>query len=136
MSDLTQDELIVLLIAAEGESMMPIGRWEAPLRSLVAKGLMAPQSGAHDPTGMFNCYITPEGRKACNKGDDDNIRALIGANNAVVDARQKASARAEELAVLLAELATYSSSVTGDDKVEALREWARTILTRALELLK
>jgi hypothetical protein len=129
MTDLTNDELAVLLIAAEGESMMPIGRWEAPVASLLAKGYLH----AHD---KFNNVITEAGRKACGKAEDDNARALITANNAVVDARQKAAARAEELAVLLAELATYSNSVTGDGKVKALREWGRIVMARALELLK
>ena len=36
MTDLSQDELTVLMIAATGERMMPIGRWEAPAKSLVA----------------------------------------------------------------------------------------------------
>jgi hypothetical protein len=129
MPDCTPDELTVLLIAAEGESVMPIGRWEAPVASLIAKGYLH----AND---KFNNVITGAGRKACTTADDDNARALITANNAVVDARQKASARAEELAGLLVELATYSSSVTGDDKVKALREWVKVILARALELLR
>ncbi len=129
MADLTQDELTVLLIAEKGESMMPIGRWEAPALSLVAKGYLH----AND---KFNNVITDAGRQACKQADDANMRALIGANNAVVEARQKAAARAEELAVLLAELAAYSSSVTGDDKVKALRNWGRIVLARALELLK
>jgi hypothetical protein len=129
MSDLTQDELTVLLIAAEGESMMPIGRWEAPVQSLVAKGYLH----AND---KFNNFITDAGRKACKQGEDDDVRALITANNNVVEARQKASARAEELAGLLAELATYSCGVTGDDRPTALRKWSAQILARALELLK
>jgi hypothetical protein len=127
--DLTQDELIILLIADEGESMMPIGRWEAPVASLVAKGYLH----AND---KFNNVITDAGRKVCKQADDDSARALIGVNDAVVEGWQKAAARAEEPAVLLAELATYSSSVTGDDKVKALREWGRVVLSRALELLK
>ena len=129
MADLTQDELAVLLIAEKGELMMPIGRWEAPTMSLVAKGYLH----AND---RFNNVITDAGRQACRQADDDNVRALIGVNNAVVEARDKAALRAEELARLLAELATYSSSVTGDDKVKALRNWGRIVLERALELLK
>ena len=40
MSDLTDDEFALLEIASHGESMIPIGRWEGPLRSLAARGLM------------------------------------------------------------------------------------------------
>ena len=128
MPDLSQDELTVLLIAAEGESMMPIGRWEAPTQSLVAKGYLH----AND---KFNNVITEAGRKACKQAEDDSMRALVGVGNEIVQAHRKTAARAEELAVLLAELATYSSSVTGDDKVKALRKWGKTVLERALELL-
>ena len=135
MPDLSQDELTVLLIAAKGERMMPIGRWEAPAQSLLTKGYLQRNVSPQDPSGMHNLTITVAGRKACKQAEDDSMRALIGAHNAVVEARQKTAARAEELAVLLAELATYSSSVTGDDKVKALRKWGKTVLERALELL-
>jgi hypothetical protein len=129
MPELTNDELTVLLIASKGESMMPIGRWEAPVASLVAKGLLHAQD-------KFNNVITEAGRKALRNTEEDDVRHLVEVNNAVVEARQKASARADELATLLAELATYSSSVTGDDKVTALRNWAKIILGKALEMVK
>jgi hypothetical protein len=129
MADLTQDELTVLLIAAEGESIMPIGRWQGPVEALVAKGYLH----AND---RFNNVITDAGRKVCGKAEDDNVRALVDVNNALVVGRQKASDRAEELAILLAELAAFSASITGDDKVKALREWAKVILERAMELVE
>src|SRR3979490_14498 len=120
MPDLTQDELTVLLIADEGGSMMPLGRWQAPVESLIVKGYLH----AND---QFNNVITEAGRKACGKAEDDNVRSMVDANNAMVMGRQKATARAEELAILLAELATFSSGITGNDKVEALRQWAKII---------
>jgi hypothetical protein len=129
MPDLTQDELTVLLIAAEGESMMPIGRWEAPVASLVAKGYL-------HSNDKFNNFITDAGRKAAEAQDNANIRELTETYYTVERSHEAARSRAEELANLLAELATYSSTITGDDKVKALREWARTILTRALEMVK
>jgi hypothetical protein len=64
------------------------------------------------------------------------VRHLVEANNAVVEARQKAAARAEELAKLLVELAVYSSSVTGHGKLSSLTGWNEIIRKRALELLK
>ncbi len=135
MADLTQDELAVLLIAAEGERMMPIGRWEAPAQSLLTKGYLQRNVSPQDPSGVYNLTITEQGRRACAEGEDD-MRALVGVVNETAQARRKiAAARAEELAVLLAQLATYSSSVTGDDKVKALRKWGKTVLERALELL-
>ena len=129
MSDLSQDELTILMIAAEGESMMPIGRWEKPLDSLVAKGFMH----RHD---KFNVVITPAGRQACKETEDGNIRGLIEANNTMVTGKETARRNAEAIAVQLVDLSELSSKLTGDDKVEALRRWSKIILTRALELMR
>ena len=74
MSELSQDEFTVLLIAVEGESMIPIGRWRAPILALADRGLMKRNDG-------FNYGITPEGRKACeqrNFDDDKALRDLLG----------------------------------------------------------
>ncbi len=37
---MTNDEMTVLMIAAEGESMIPIGRWEKPIHDLTDRGLL------------------------------------------------------------------------------------------------
>jgi hypothetical protein len=128
MSELTPDELTVLLIACEGQSMMPIGRWEAPVESLVKRGFLS-------RSDKFNNYITDAGRAATQQKDDANFKAVIETRNAIVGAQEKAKARAEEIAALLAELATYSAAATGDDKVKALRNWCNIILVRAKELI-
>ena len=73
MSDLTQDEFTVLLIAAEGESMMPIGRWKEPLLSLTARELMYKNDD-------FNFVITALGRKAImerNETDEADLKRLM-----------------------------------------------------------
>lgn len=54
---LTDDERTVLMIAAQGNSMMPIARWKPTVENLCSRGLMR----MADP---WNCYITDEGRKA------------------------------------------------------------------------
>lgn len=128
-SDLSQDELTVLLIAAEGESMMPIGRWEAPVESLVHKGYLRRGD-------RFNNYITDAGRAIAETRNREDFKAVIETRNKVVDAQGRARARAEELAVLLAELANFSAAVTGDMPMTALRNWGKIILERAKELLK
>ena len=97
MADLTQDELTVLLIAAEGERMMPIGRWEAPAQSLLTKGYLQRNVSPQDPSGMYNLTITSAGRKACAQGEDDSMRALVAVGNEIVLAHRKIAARAEEL---------------------------------------
>src|SRR5208282_6578518 len=78
---LTYDERTVLMIADEGESMMPLGRWEQPVEHLVELGYLQ----RHD---RFNNTITEAGRLALNDEqdivDDNFARAFIKANNAVV----------------------------------------------------
>ena len=91
MSDLTQDEFTVLLIAAEGESMMPIGRWKEPLLALTERGLMLKNDG-------FNYVITALGRKAVtdrNDNDDADLRRLM--NGKVIDVEIEEPLLAEEL---------------------------------------
>ena len=129
MADLSQDELTVLMIAAEGESMMPIGRWEAPVESLIHKGFLK-------RVDKFNNYITDAGRKAAEQTENANFKAVIDTRNQIVQAQEKAKARAEELAVLLAELAHFSSTASGDMPMTALRNWGKIILERAKELLR
>lgn len=51
---MTNDEMTVLMIAVEGELMIPIGRWEKPIRDLEARDLMR----SHDGTSYF---ITDKG---------------------------------------------------------------------------
>lgn len=129
MSDLSQDELTVLMIADKGESMMAIGRWEAPVNSLVARGYLK----QHD---KFNNSITDAGRQAVNQDEDDDIRAMITVNNAIANGRQKTREAAEAIAVQLVDLAEASSRITGDSKRDALEKWSRQILTRALEIMR
>ncbi len=139
MADLNQDELTVLLIAAKGEPMMPIGRWRAPAESLIAKGLIQPRPHAGDPTGFFNLHITAAGKAQAAQEESDfdgQLRIMIDINNQIHHAKTQARAAAEQIAVQLVDLTELSVKVTGDDKTKALREWSRVILTRALEMMK
>lgn len=139
MADLTPDEKTVLLIAAQGEPMIPIGRWKAPTESLAAKGFLKPHPHPGDPSGQSNLRITPAGHAAVKEAeqeDDEALRSLITNSNTVGHAQKQARETAEQIAVQLVDLAETSSAITGDNKVEALRQWARVILERALEVMK
>lgn len=128
MSDLSADELTVLLIAAKGESMMPIGRWEAPVKSLLARGYLH----AGD---KFNNFITDAGRRAVNKDEDDTVRQMLNLNNTIVEQKTKLRGDVEQITTQLVDIAESTHAVTGEPKKEALERWARIILTRALELI-
>jgi hypothetical protein len=139
MPDLTEDELTVLLIAAKGEPMMPIGRWRESAESLVAKGLLQPRPHAGDPTGFFNLCITAAGKAQAEQEESDfdgQLRTMVDVNNQIVHAKKLTRAAAEQIAVQLVDLTELSTKVTGDNKVKALREWSKVILTRALEMMK
>ena len=136
MSDLSQDELTVLLIAAKGEPMMPIGRWKAPTEQLVKRGYIKPHPHPGDPTGHFNNYITPEGRAAVEIAEDEPLREMLQVGASIQHEHRKIRAHAEQIAVQLVELAQASHKVTGDTPVQALENWSRTILKRALDMLK
>lgn len=136
MTDLSQDELTVLMIAATGEPMMPIGRWEAPAKSLVAKGFLKPHAHPGDPTGHFNLRITPEGVTAAEQGEDDTYKQVLNVGATIQHEQKKARAHAEQIAVQLVDLAEASSKITGDAKIDALRRWSDIILTRALEMVR
>ena len=82
---LSDDELVVLSIAAEGESMIPIGRWEEPVKRLVTLGYLW-------SADKFNNLITERGRKRWAAEDDREIDAIIRLNNQM--AREKAAERA------------------------------------------
>ena len=129
MTDLTEDEVTVLMIAAEGESMMPIGRWAAPVESLIRKGYLS-------RTSKFNNYITDEGRKAVETHDTAHVKAVLEATNQIAGAHTRMVSRAAEIAALLAELAMFSAAVTGKDRLSELKHWARVILEDAKERVK
>jgi hypothetical protein len=127
MSDLSDDEFSVLMIAAENQSMMPIGRWERPVESLVAKGYLQ----RHD---KFNNTITPAGRSALQKRERDDVTALKTAAQAVGDAQAKARSSADAAAMMLIEAAKASVAATGDTLQTAVIRWGQQVVQRALEL--
>lgn len=138
MIDLSQDELTVLLIAAKGQPMMPIGKWKDPARSLLTQGLLAATPSFGDPEGMFNLRITAAGSAEVERQDtiyDDQLGQMITTSNVIAHEQKKARAHAEQIAVQLVDLAEAASKVTGESRVDALRQWAKVILERSLEMM-
>ena len=135
---LTSDEQTVLIIAAKGEPMMPIGHWRDSAKSLIAKGLLKPHPHPGDPDGFFNLHITAAGQAAADdleKQDDAALGEMIGPSNQVGIAQKKIRAHAEQIAVQLVDLVEASIKVTGETKQTSLENWARVILKRALEMV-
>lgn len=129
---LTNDEATVLMIAAKGQSMIAIGRWEVPIRQLVARGLMKKNDAV-------NFSITDPGLAALSAHEEQVDAAVVSSTRKLIDA---ASSRvtmqrfSEQAATLLAQAASESARITGDAPAIAAERWAKVILDRALELLK
>jgi len=126
--DLSQDEQTVLLIAAEGEWMAPIGRWKDPTLSLAEKGLL---SRGDD----FNYCITPAGRTQAKRLDQATQSTLVEMTSDAAVVQGRIRDFAEQAAQLLAQAAKASERVTGDTPQVAAEKWSGIIYRRALELL-
>lgn len=138
MSDLTDDELTVLTLAAQGAPMIPIGRWKAPAEKLIRLGYLQPTPSAGDPSGGFNLQATEKGKAlALSQHQEEEARQDEALRGFLQRAgiQQQLALKGQEIAKQLAEMATLSVTVKKATRKEALREWSRIILERALELI-
>ena len=126
---LSDDEFTVLLIAAEGESLMPLGRWQAPVENLVARGYLR-------QLDRFNNVITTEGRKAIGARNHEDESAIKQASKDVRVAQAEARLAADDAAEALARAAKASVRATGDRADTAVLNWNAEVLRKALELVR
>jgi len=112
---ITDDEMAVLLIAAQGEYMIPIGRWESPTKSLAEKGLLR-------KIDDVNYVITSAGADAAEKHDKADFQALFDASNKLHNASAQYQQSCREAAKHLVVAAKAAAIVTGVSPVEALKK--------------
>lgn len=128
-ASLSDDEFTVLSIAAEGQSMMAIGRWAAPVRALTSQGYLRKLDEA-------NFVITDAGRQAQQEHDarvDSNyIEAAVKVNNARVAAKSFAEVAAQNYANAV----RVAMQATGDSQHVAVANWGDAILKRVMEILR
>lgn len=136
LQTLTENEEAVLLIAAEGGNVAPIGMWKEPVESLALRGILYRQDA-------FNYALTGKGReviaalvKRTDARTDAALGALIERGNVIGTAQKRIIDFAEQAAQLLAASALASEKVTGDAPEAAARKWSEVILRRALDLLR
>ena len=84
---MTFDEFTILLLAAEGESLAPIGRWKQPILDLAERGLMRKDD-------EVNYVITQDGRRACDEQNAADERAL---SDVLARSQKTIEARAEDI---------------------------------------
>lgn len=132
MSEITDDEFTLLMIADNGDALAPIGRWKESVLNLASKGLL-------ERLNEVNYAITEAGRKARaerDREDDASLRHLLESNNKVANARTQAQQSVEQAAQCLVQAVKASVIATGDTPTTALKQWGEIALKRAMELLK
>lgn len=132
MSSLTEDEATVLMIAAKGESIIAIARWEKLIDDLVGRGLM-------QRLNKHNNVITLAGQQALEqyeKGTDEDLRQVLGFAQQIANVRTQASLSGEQAANHLLIAARASSAATGDSLESAIRKWGAVAIERAIEMSK
>jgi hypothetical protein len=80
--ELSDDELTILAIAAEGESMIPLGKWEKAVERLVSLGYLR-------RLDKFNNVITARGKARAAAQEDADAVAFINLNNLVVRRKEE-----------------------------------------------
>lgn len=131
MSEITDDEFSVLGIAKEGQSMIPIGRWEKPIKSLAEKGLLH----AND---SVNYVITDAGRQAWASRDSEDdvlISQSLNLNNKIANARLQSQQSIEQAAQAFATAARATALLTGETPQSAARNWSKALVERTLSIL-
>lgn len=136
MTDLTDDEFTILMIAAQGEYLAPIGRWQEPILSAASRGLLKKLNDV-------NYVITDAGKQAIKERDQQDDQALRGAYLGVakkMDTAATTQASIQEFirqaADLLAQAARASSLVTGDAPAVSAQRWGEVIVQEALTRLR
>ena len=95
---LSDDEYTVLMLANDGNSMIPIGRWKKPILDLTDKGYMK----EHD---SVNYGITSKGRQALHAHEEKVDLGLIEACDKVAKSKNQANFYADEAVKCLVEAA-------------------------------
>jgi hypothetical protein len=127
---ITDDEFTVLMIAAKGEYMLPIGRWKPSIEALTERGLMV---GQH-LNGGLQYTITRAGKAAITEREQEEnkqIGQLIERSNSIAVVKKLA----EEAAQKLASAAKESQAITGDSAEVALEKWTKAVVERAKDLI-
>lgn len=104
LAPLSDDEYTVLMLTNEGAMLAPVGRWKAPIESLLRRGFLI----AHD---AMNIGISDAGRAAFDAHDTAVILEAAKANTAAFDAQASAE---NAIMAAVGEIARLLPSVAPD----------------------
>lgn len=130
---ITDDEFSILMIAAQGQYMLPIGRWKPSIEALGARGLLKCEMLNGGP----QYTITEVGREAIKdreREEDRQIGAVIEAGSRMGAAQKTARDHVEAAAKSIA-AAAKAGAAPGDSPETAARKWMPAILERALDII-
>ncbi len=122
---LTEDERTVLELGTQTH-MIPIGRWEKPIKALIARGLM-------EAINPVNVVTTDAGKQALENSETQVFGELVQA--ALETAYNEIRKDVESAAHILARIAQRSSRVTGKPAPYECRGWITVLGKRAMEIL-
>lgn len=129
MSDLTGDEYTALMLAQQGNLMIPIGRWEKPINDLHARGLLVKNDKFNYGSNAAGNAALAEYEKALDAYGTETA-------NRLANARTQAQQSIEQAAIHLSFAAKSASIATGDTPSEAVKKWLGSVEKRALELVE
>jgi hypothetical protein len=131
-SNLTDDERAVLMIAADNQSMIPIGRWQKPIENLSFLGLLR-------KLDAVNYIITDNGRKMLADRQHEEDAEFQHAFAQITDdrnAREQSMMSLNQAAQHLVYAAKAAAKISGTQPEKEVWTIGQSVVARALELLK
>ena len=131
MAELTQDEETVLTLAAQGSSMIPIGRWEAPTKSLEAKGLLTRK----DPVNFFVSAVGLQVYEDRDKARDKDIGRMIELQGQAAIRERLIREKMNVVTAAVQEIAVAASELTGQSVSYEAKRWCAIVTTEVAKRL-
>lgn len=131
-SSLTDHEYAVLMLAADGNSMIPIGIWEKPILNLTVLGLLK-------KFDSVNYGITDSGRKMLadrQHEEDDDFKQAFAKLNDDRNAQQQSVMSTNQAAQHLVFAARAAAKLSGNSAKMEVWSIGQGVIQRAMELLK
>lgn len=132
MSNLTDHETAVLMLAAEGNSMIPIGIWEKPILNLTQLGLLK-------KFDSVNYGITDSGRKMLadrQHEEDADFKAAFAKLTDDRNAQTQSVMSTNQSAQHLVFAARAAAKLSGESPEKEVWTLGQAVISRAMELLK
>ena len=132
MSNLTDHERAVLMLAADGNSLIPIGIWEKPILNLTLLGLMK-------KFDSVNYGITDAGRlmlQGVEAEENEDYRKALTRLTDDRNAQTQSAMSSNQAAQHLVVAARAAAKLSGNTPEQEIWTIGQGIISRAMELLR